>query len=48
MKGDGLADVLVDDGYLGTFLDDPLDVPDEVVDCLSRQLEVADPSCVKR
>ena len=34
--------------YLGTFLADPLDVPAEVVDYLSQQLGVADPSCVKR
>ena len=34
--------------YLGTFLADPLDVPREVVDYLSQQLEVTDPSCVKR
>jgi hypothetical protein len=33
---------------LGTFLADPLDVPGEVVDYLSQQLEVADPSCGKR
>ena len=34
--------------YLGTFLADPLDVASEVVDYLSQQLGVADPSCVKR
>src|SRR5450759_3728704 len=35
--------------YLGRFLADPLDgVPVEVVDYLAEQLEVADPSCLKR
>ncbi|MEV6868811.1 DUF4158 domain-containing protein [Streptosporangium subroseum] len=34
--------------YLGTFLADPLDVPIEVVDVLAAQLDIADPSCVKR
>jgi hypothetical protein len=33
---------------LGTFLADPLDVPQEVVEYLSQQLGVAGPSCVKR
>jgi TnpA family transposase len=35
--------------YLGRFLADPLEgVPVEVVDYLAEQLEVADPSCLKR
>lgn len=33
--------------YLGTFLDDPLDVPTVVVEQLAAQLGIADPSCVK-
>jgi hypothetical protein len=33
--------------FLGTFLDDPLDVPSVVLDELAAQLGVADPSCVK-
>lgn len=33
--------------FLGTFLDDPLDVPSAVLEELAVQLEVADPSCVK-
>ena len=34
--------------YLGTFLTDPLDVPPVVLEHLAGQLEIADPSCVKR
>lgn len=34
--------------YLGTFLDDPIDVPSVVLDMLAAQLEIADASCVKR
>ncbi len=34
--------------FIGTFLSDPLDVPAVVIDYLAGQLEVADPSCVKR
>jgi len=34
--------------HLGTFLNDPLDVPTEVLDYIAQQLEVTDPSCVKR
>ena len=34
--------------FLGTFLADPLDVPQVVVDYLAEQLSVADASCVKR
>lgn len=33
--------------YLGTFLDDPLEVPSVVVDALAVQLTIADASCVK-
>ncbi|MEU5940934.1 Tn3 family transposase [Micromonospora sp. NPDC047548] len=33
--------------YLGTFLDDPLDVPTVVLDELAAQLKIADASCVK-
>jgi TnpA family transposase len=44
----GFALQLTTARYLGTFLTDPLDVPRAVVDYLSGQLEVADPSCVKR
>jgi TnpA family transposase len=34
--------------WLGTFLEDPLDVPREVLECITGQLGVADPSQVKR
>ncbi|MEV0108450.1 DUF4158 domain-containing protein [Nocardia sp. NPDC050799] len=34
--------------YLGMFLADPLDVPDELVEYLAEQLEIADPGCVKQ
>jgi Domain of unknown function (DUF4158) len=34
--------------YLGTFLPDPLDVPAVVLERLAGQLQIADPSCVKR
>ena len=34
--------------WLGTFLEDPLDVPGEVLDFVAGQLGIADPSCVKR
>lgn len=44
----GFALQLTTARYLGTFLADPLDVPRAVIDYLSGQLEVADPSCVKR
>lgn len=44
----GFALQLVTVRHLGTFLNDPLDVPTEVLDYLAQQLEVADPSCAKR
>jgi TnpA family transposase len=34
--------------YLGTFLADPTDVPDLVVDYVAEQVGAADPSCLKR
>jgi Domain of unknown function (DUF4158) len=35
--------------YIGKFLADPLEgVPSEVIDFLAGQLQIADPSCVKR
>jgi hypothetical protein len=34
--------------YLGMFLPDPLEVPAVVLDRLASQLQIADPSCVKR
>jgi TnpA family transposase len=44
----GFALQLVTVRYLGTFLNDPLDVPTDVLDYIGQQLEVSDPSCVKR
>lgn len=43
----GFALQLVTVRYVGRFLDDPLNVPVELVDYLAEQLEVADASCVK-
>ncbi|MFG1948731.1 DUF4158 domain-containing protein [Nonomuraea sp. NPDC048826] len=34
--------------YLGCFLADPLEVPNEVLDVVAGQLGIEDPSCVKR
>jgi hypothetical protein len=34
--------------YLGTFLTDPLNVPDLVTEHLAGQLGIANPSCVRR
>jgi hypothetical protein len=44
----GLALQLTTVRYLGTFLPDPLDVPTAVLERLAGQLQIADPSCVKR
>jgi hypothetical protein len=44
----GLALQLTTVRYLGTFLPDPLDVPAVVLERLGGQLQIADPSCVKR
>ena len=44
----GLALQLTTVRYLGTFLPDPLDVPTVVLERLAGQLQIADPSCVKR
>ena len=44
----GFSMVLTTARYVGTFLADPLDVPNVVVDYLAEQLQITDPSCVKR
>ncbi|WP_354191000.1 Tn3 family transposase [Arthrobacter sp. UYCu712] len=43
----GFSLQLVTVRHLGTFLEDPLDVPTTVVDYVAGQVGVADPSCVK-
>ena len=44
----GFALQLVTVRWLGTFLEDPLDVPGAVLDFVAGQLGMADPSVVKR
>ncbi len=44
----GFALQLVTVRWLGTFLEDPLDVPGEVLDFVAGQLGIADPAVVKR
>ncbi|MEV1005499.1 Tn3 family transposase [Nonomuraea sp. NPDC050202] len=44
----GFALQLVTVRYLGCFLADPLEVPNEVLDVVAGQLQIEDPSCVKR
>src|SRR5664280_481588 len=44
----GFALQLVTVRWVGAFLEDPLDVPLAVLDFVAEQLEIADPSCVKR
>jgi hypothetical protein len=44
----GFALQLVTVRFLGCFLADPLEVPNEVLDVIAAQLAIEDPSCVKR
>lgn len=43
----GFALQLMTVRYVGTFLDDPLQIPGELLDYLAEQLQIEDPSCVK-
>ncbi|MYR40425.1 DUF4158 domain-containing protein, partial [Streptomyces sp. SID4944] len=43
----GFAAQLTTARYLGVFLDDPADVPVEVVEYLAEQLDIGDPSVLK-
>jgi TnpA family transposase len=44
----GFAPQLVTVRWLGTFLEDPLDVPGEVLDFVAGQLRIANPAVAKR
>jgi Domain of unknown function (DUF4158) len=44
----GFALQMVTVRWLGTFLEDPLDVPGEVLDFVAGQLGIANPAVVKR
>jgi hypothetical protein len=44
----GFALQLVTVRYVGLFPENPLDVPAEVLQFVAGQLDIADPSCVKR
>src|SRR4051812_39544700 len=44
----GFSLQLVTVRWVGTFLEDPLEVPTAVLDFVAEQLGIADPSCVKK
>jgi hypothetical protein len=44
----GFAFQLVTERWLGTFLEDPLDVPGAVLDFVAGQLGISDPSQVRK